>query len=77
MPPAKSSSKSASKPAGKSGRDREAIRIRWDTRNKTLFIGGLGAVLLGYVLLARGDVTLAPLLLVGGYCVLIPLAFIL
>lgn len=68
MAPAKSS---------KSGRDREAVRIRWGRRNIALFTGGLVAVSVGYLLLAQGDITLAPILLVAGYCILIPLAFIL
>jgi hypothetical protein len=56
---------------------RGAIRVRWERRNIALISAGLVAILLGYVLLSRGDVTAAPLLLVAGYCVLIPLAFIL
>jgi hypothetical protein len=43
-------------------------------RNQILFATGLGVILLGYVLLSKNDTTLAPLLLVIGYCVLIPLA---
>ena len=66
-----------SKPKGKPAVDRPAIRIRWERRNVSLLGAGLAAVALGYVLLSQGDVTAAPLLLVGGYCVLIPLAFIL
>jgi hypothetical protein len=58
-------------------RDRDVVRIRWERRNVALLGAGLGAAALGYVLLSRGDITLAPLLLVAGYCVLIPLAFIL
>ena len=58
-------------------KDRDAIRIRWERRNVGLFGGGLGAVAIGYGLLSQGDVTLAPILLVAGYCILIPLAFIL
>lgn len=57
--------------------ERPAIRIRWERRNQMLLGSGLAAVVLGYVLLSQGDVTAAPLLLVGGYCVLVPLAFIL
>ncbi len=53
------------------------IRIRWEKRNRILMGAGLGAVVLGYVLLSQGDITAAPVLLVVGYCVLIPLAFIL
>jgi hypothetical protein len=56
---------------------RPGARIRWERRNITLLAAGLGAVVLGYLLLSRGDVTAAPLLLVAGYCVLVPLAFIL
>jgi len=41
-----------------------------------MFVGGLIAVLLGYVLLALGNTTFSPLLLVAGYCILIPLAFL-
>jgi hypothetical protein len=53
------------------------VRIRWERRNRALMGAGLGSVVLGYVLLSQGDVTAAPILLVAGYCVLIPLAFIL
>jgi len=70
------STKAAASKGTKAGQ-REAVRIRWGRRNIGLFGSGLGAVVLGYVLLAQGDVTLAPILLVAGYCVLIPLAFIL
>ena len=42
-----------------------------------LFLGaGLAAALLGFVLLSRGDTALAPLLLVIGYCGLIPLGIV-
>ena len=56
---------------------REAIRIRWERKNIALFGSGIVSILIGYILLSQGDVTLAPLLLVAGYCALIPLAFIL
>ncbi len=44
-----------------------------------LMLGGAGmlALALGYVLLARGSITAAPILLVLGYVVLVPLALIL
>lgn len=35
-----------------------------------------GTILLGYADLARGGVTIAPILLVAGYCVLVPLAIL-
>jgi hypothetical protein len=61
----------------KGSTNREAIRIRWERKNIVLFGSGIGAIVLGYVLLSQGDITLAPILLVAGYCALIPLAFIL
>jgi len=56
---------------------RPGARIRWERRNVTLLAAGLGAILVGYLLLSQGSMTAAPLLLVAGYCVLVPLAFIL
>jgi hypothetical protein len=41
---------------------------------KGLFFTGLSAVVLGYLSLHMGSMTLAPLLLVLGYCLLIPTA---
>lgn len=39
-----------------------------------LFVAGLLAVVLGYLALGLGSLTLAPLLLVAGYCLVIPVA---
>ena len=46
------------------------------TRSRSWLWGGLAALslLLGYADLVRGGITLAPILLVLGYCVLIPVA---
>jgi len=41
-----------------------------------LFGAGMACVVVGYVLLALNDITIAPVLLVLGYCVLIPLSFL-
>jgi uncharacterized membrane protein HdeD (DUF308 family) len=46
-------------------------RFKWK-----LFIGGLLSIVVGYVLLATADTTFAPILLVLGYCVLVPLSFL-
>jgi hypothetical protein len=46
-------------------------KFRWK-----VFAAGLAAIVVGYVLLAINDITLAPILLVLGYCVLVPLAFL-
>jgi len=37
---------------------------------------GLASIVLGYVFLARGSISLAPALLVLGYCVLVPIALV-
>jgi hypothetical protein len=36
----------------------------------------LGTILLGYADLWRGGTTIAPILLVAGYCVLVPMAIL-
>jgi hypothetical protein len=46
-------------------------------RSRWLFLGGMVAIVLGYVLLGMNDRYLAPFLLVAGYLVLVPLSFIL
>jgi len=48
-----------------------APHFRWK-----LFTAGMLAIVAGYVLLAINDITVAPILLVLGYCVLVPLAFL-
>jgi hypothetical protein len=45
-------------------------------KNWTLFGVALGVIVAGYIALALGSITLAPLLLVAGYCVLIPWAIL-
>lgn len=51
--------------------------LKFSTINGVLLVLGLAAITLGYVLLARGSTVGAPLLLVLGYAVLVPLAIIL
>lgn len=48
------------------------------SRSRSLLWWGLAALalILGYADLARGGVTLAPILLVLGYCVLVPIAIL-
>jgi hypothetical protein len=48
-------------------------RLRFGPRNYACLAGGVGCIAVGYWLLARGSTTAAPILLVLGYCVLIPL----
>jgi hypothetical protein len=51
--------------------------LKFSLVNAVLLAAGLAAITAGYVLLARGSVVAAPLLLVLGYAVLLPLAIIL
>jgi hypothetical protein len=51
--------------------------LKFSTINLVLLVLGLASIVGGYVLLAGGSVTAAPLLLVLGYAVLIPAAIIL
>lgn len=57
--------------ANKIKTDTEGHRFRW-----RLFIAGLIAIIAGYIFLGMADTTLAPILLVLGYCVLVPLSFL-
>jgi hypothetical protein len=41
-------------------------------RRNWLLVAALAAILLGFVLLDAGRLSLGPLLLVGGYCLLLP-----
>lgn len=51
--------------------------LRFSTVNAVVGAAALAAIGLGFFLLAQGSITAAPLLLVLGYVVLIPLALIL
>jgi hypothetical protein len=48
-----------------------SFKFKWK-----LFVAGMAAIVLGYVLLALSEMSVAPILLVLGYCVLIPLSFL-
>ena len=51
--------------------------LAFSTINLVLGVAGLIALALGYLLLSQGSITAAPILLVLGYVVLVPLALIL
>ena len=70
-------------------RDRQQERRPWESRelpytkrNVQFFAAGIVVILLGYLFLAQPPVdgfyslTLAPILLVIGYCVLVPIALL-
>jgi uncharacterized membrane protein HdeD (DUF308 family) len=41
-----------------------------------IFAAGMVSIIAGYILLAAADITISPILLVLGYCILIPLSFL-
>jgi hypothetical protein len=62
--------------ATKTGGEKRAP-LQFSTINGLLGLAGILTVALGYFLLSTGSITLAPVLLVLGYVVLLPLAIIL
>ena len=50
--------------------------IQFKTKNWVLMALGIVTIIAGYVLLSKGSITLAPILLVAGYCVIIPVAIL-
>jgi hypothetical protein len=64
------------KPAGKTYRPKEKSILPFTSKNYILFAIGLLVIVLGYITLGYGSITLAPILLVLGYCVIIPIAII-
>ena len=65
----------AAKPARQKGQRRvmEAdLGFSWGVLNSVLLALGVGVLVAGYVALSRGSITLAPVLLVLGYCGFIP-----
>ena len=50
--------------------------LRFSPINAILLTAGLATIAVGYVLLSRGSMVAAPLLLVLGYCVLVPMGII-
>lgn len=55
---------------------RQKPQIALGRRNYVIMGVGLATIITGFVTLANGSMTLAPLLLVVGYCVLIPVSLL-
>lgn len=55
----------------------EGARIAFGPINYALFAAAVVAIVAGYVLLSRGSITLAPILLILGYIVLLPAGILL
>jgi len=52
------------------------LGFRWGVLNSALLGVGVAVLAIGYMSLSRGSLTLAPVLLVTGYCVLVPAALL-
>jgi len=68
--------KPEAKPRPKIGREKEKAVLPFTKKNYVLFAIGIFVIVIGYITLGYGSITLAPILLVLGYCVLIPIAII-
>lgn len=73
----RTSQKKRRSPSGGSREGATGGALQFSRINALLGFGGLVSLVLGYVLLSQGSITAAPLLLVLGYVVLLPLAIIL
>ncbi|MEO0085153.1 MAG: hypothetical protein ABIK37_00840 [candidate division WOR-3 bacterium] len=74
MNPDKKTGKAMPKPSA-----RKTVRPMLTLQKKNYIIMGIGlaTIVAGFISLSAGSITLAPLLLVIGYCVLIPLGLLL
>jgi hypothetical protein len=55
----------------------ESRRLPFGPKNYALFAIAFVTILFGFILLSKGDISIAPILLVLGYVVLIPVAIFL
>lgn len=53
-------------------REPQGVEIPFGRKNYILFAAAAIVILAGYIALSRGSITLAPILLLTGYLVLIP-----
>lgn len=62
--------------AKKRKNDPQPAALKFTSVNAALGVAGLAVVTAGYWMLAQGSITAAPILLVLGYVVLLPMAII-
>ncbi len=76
----KSGGSAASRKRPAPGRTQRGVHprdeVRLSRKNWMILGGAIGVIIAGYIALASGSITLAPLLLVLGYCVLVPYAIL-
>jgi Flp pilus assembly protein TadB len=67
----------AKRPAGRApGAQSQLQTLSFSRKNWILLAAGIASVALGFLFLRFGDITVAPILLLAGYLVLIPWALI-
>lgn len=66
----------ASKPKSSGVKGKEKYSLPFGKKNLIWFGIAILVITAGYILLGYGSITLAPILLVLGYCVLIPVAIL-
>ncbi|MBN2537956.1 DUF3098 domain-containing protein [candidate division WOR-3 bacterium] len=74
--PPKQKKTSQPAPARPGPRKPERPQIALGKKNFVIMGAGLATIVAGFITLAGGSMTLAPLLLVVGYCVLIPVSLL-
>ena len=57
---------------GTKSAEAQSVEIAFGRRNYIIFAVAAAVILAGYLALSRGSITLAPILLLTGYLVLIP-----
>ena len=67
----------ATKSKKSNGGGQEESRWPYGAKNYYLFAAAMVVIIVGFFALAKGSITWAPILLVVGYCILLPLALIL
>jgi len=50
--------------------------VCFNKKNYSLFAAGILSIILGYIFLSKGSITAAPILLVLGYVILIPISIV-
>jgi hypothetical protein len=73
---AKPDTKITSRPKAGAKRPGSGDGLPFTRKNYMIFAVGLVAIIVGYIALAQGSITLAPILLVLGYCAIIPIAIL-
>lgn len=61
---------------GKKKEIKKIEQLHFRTKNLYFLGAGIASIILGYITLAKGSITLSPILLVLGYLVLIPIGIL-